>query len=117
MHASGAGRSDGPRLIYRAGPSVFHLVLVAVLLLILAASLLGGMLLALVVPERPNLVLAAVAMIATTDGRRVTSALTGSRFALHRGESTHDHGSDLLQPARPARAAIEAHRRWLHGAR
>lgn len=47
------------------------------------------------------------------DGRHVTSALTGSRFALRRGESTFDHGPDLLQPARPTRAAIDAHRRWL----
>ncbi|MGP9539660.1 PH domain-containing protein [Brachybacterium sp. AOP43-C2-M15] len=55
-------------------------------------------------------------VIVTRDGQRATSALTGSRFALYRGESTFDHGQDLLQPARPARAAIDTHRRFLHGA-
>ncbi|ATG51745.1 hypothetical protein CFK38_09575 [Brachybacterium vulturis] len=55
-------------------------------------------------------------VIVARDGRRVTSALTGSRFALYRGESTFENGPDLLQPARPARAAIDTHRRWLHGA-
>ncbi len=55
-------------------------------------------------------------VVVLRDGRRIRSALTGSRFALYRGESIHDHGSDLLQPARPTRAAIDTHRRWLHGA-
>lgn len=56
-------------------------------------------------------------VVVLRDGRRVRCALTGSRFALHRGESMFDHGSDLLQPARPTRAAIDAHRRWLRGGR
>ncbi|WP_394214195.1 PH domain-containing protein [Brachybacterium vulturis] len=173
MSTPGSGRAGEPRLVYRAGPSIPFKVLIGAVLAILAISLLGGMLLALLVPERPHLLLAAAALvmlvvlggaiglllhpafsvttrgmevrgylrtrrldwpevalveidrslmnrgavvIVTRDGRRVTIALTGSRFALYRGESTFDHGPDLLQPARPARAAIDTHRRWLHGA-
>lgn len=162
----------GPRLVYRAGPSWLYKLLVAALLTILTITLLGGALLAALVPRRPQVVLVAVCLlllvglgstlalllrpaflvtsdgvvvrgylrthrlawsdialvevdralmnrgatvVVTRDGRRVTSALTGSRFALYRGESAHDHGPDLLQPARPTRAAIDMHRRWLHG--
>lgn len=173
MSTPGTGREGEPRLVYRAGPSILYKLLIGAVLAILAVSLLGGALLALLVPQRPHLLLAAVALmmlivlggavglllrpafrvttagmevrgylsthrldwaevavieidrslmnrgavvIVARDGRRVTSALTGSRFALYRGESTFDHGADLLQPARPARAAIDTHRRWLHGA-
>ena len=54
-------------------------------------------------------------VIVTLDGRRLKSALTNSHSTLYRGESPYDHGPDLMHAARPARAAIETHRRWLHG--
>jgi len=168
-----AARGSAAQLVYRAGASHLYRVLLGLVLAVLTVTLLGGMLLALLVPERPHLLLAAVALvmllvlagaivlllrpsfrvttqglevrgplstrrlgwsevavveidhsltnrgavvIATKDGRRITSALTGSRFALYRGEPISDHGHDLMQPARPARAAIDTHRRWLHGA-
>lgn len=173
MTASAPSSVPPPRLLYRAGPSILFRVVVSILLLALTFTLLSGALLALLVPDRPHLPLAGLAVLmwillggalalvlrpsfrvssqgievrgylSTTrlswpqialidvdhalmnrgatvvvlhDGRRVTSALTGSRFALYRGESVHDHGPDLLQPARPTRAAIDAHQRWLHGA-
>lgn len=53
-------------------------------------------------------------VVVTHDGRRVRSELTAARSAVRRGESTSDHGPDLLQPARPTRAAIQAHREYLH---
>lgn len=49
------------------------------------------------------------------DGRRLGSPLTEARAAMRRGERTSDHGADLKHPARPALAAIDAHRRWLRG--
>lgn len=49
------------------------------------------------------------------DGSRVRSAVTGARYAIRRGESTSDHGPSLRGPARPTRAAIHAHRRYLGG--
>ena len=49
------------------------------------------------------------------DGRRIGAPITEARSAMRRGESVFDHGSDLMQPARPTRAAIDAHRRWLRG--
>ncbi|WP_129658125.1 PH domain-containing protein [Rothia halotolerans] len=49
------------------------------------------------------------------DGTTVRSPITAARSAIRRGESTFDHGADLKSPARPARAAIEAHRRYLRG--
>jgi hypothetical protein len=49
------------------------------------------------------------------DGSTVRSPLTAARSAIRRGESAYDHGADLRSPARPARAAIEAHRRYLRG--
>lgn len=54
-------------------------------------------------------------VVRRADGQRFRSAITGARYALRRGESTLDHGHDLLQPARPTRAAIDAHRRYLAG--
>lgn len=172
MSSHDASRQGEPRLIYRAGPSVLYMIPVGVLLMIFTATMLGGILLALLIPEEPNLVLAGATLVpllvlgaavvlllrpafrvttagvelrgclssrtltwpeiavieidrslmnrgavvvVTKEGRRVTSALTGSRYAMRRGESTFDHGPDLLQPARPARAAIDTHRRWLDG--
>ena len=55
-------------------------------------------------------------VIVTRDGRRLKTALTNSHNTLYRGEQLADHGPDLMHPARPARAAIDTHRRWLHGA-
>ena len=52
-------------------------------------------------------------VVVTHSGRRVRSELTSPRYALRRGEPTADHGEDLLFPARPTRAAIEAHRDFL----
>ncbi|EWS82962.1 PH domain-containing protein [Brachybacterium phenoliresistens] len=52
-------------------------------------------------------------VVVTRDGRRVRSELTAARYALRRGESVSDHGPDLLQPARPTRAAIQAHQEHL----
>ncbi|MBB5831158.1 PH domain-containing protein [Brachybacterium aquaticum] len=49
------------------------------------------------------------------DGRRIRAPITEARSAMRRGESTWDHGPDLTAPARPTRAAIDAHRRWLRG--
>lgn len=157
-------------VLYRARCGLLMRIPVPVLCLVVAGPFLLGAALALVVPERPDILLAVVcvgimalgvcplppllhpASIVSTqgieirghvrrervpweriavievdhalmnkgatvvvlhDGRHVTSALTGSRFALRRGESTVDHGPDLPQPARPPRAAIDAHRRWL----
>ena len=51
------------------------------------------------------------------DGRRIGAPITEARSAMRRGESVFDHGSDLMQPARPTRAAIDAHRWWLRGGR
>lgn len=172
MSAPGAEQADEPSLIYRAGPSPLYKIMVAVLLLILIVPLLGWTALALLVPERPMLLLAAAPLlplalfggmlllmlrpaftvtsrgvelrgcfstrsvdwpgvrvveidrywfhrggvvIVTRDGRRLKSALTNSRNTLYRGEPLADHGPDLMHAARPARAAIETHRRWLHG--
>lgn len=53
------------------------------------------------------------ALIVMNDGRRIRAPLTAARFALWRGESPLDHGGDLLAPARPTRAAIDAHRDFI----
>lgn len=63
----------------------------------------------------PALMNRGATVVVRRDGSRVRSAITGSRFTVHRGESPMDHGQDLLQPARPTRAAIDAHRRWGRG--
>lgn len=55
-------------------------------------------------------------VVVTRDGRRRRSELTAARWALRRGERTSDHGSSLTDPARPTRAAIAAHRDYLHRA-
>lgn len=172
MSGPGAEQESGPGLIYRAGPSALYKIMVAVLLLIGSVPLLGWTALALLVPERPTLLLAAAPLlplalfggmplpilrpaftvtswsvelrgcfstrsvdwpgvrvveidrywlnrggivIVTRDGRRLKSALTHSHNTLYRGEPLTDHGPDLMHAARPARAAIETHRRWLHG--
>jgi hypothetical protein len=161
-----------PAVLYRARPGPLIIALVVVLLSVITLSLLGGLLLALLLPERPHWVLAAVCLlimvvldalvllllrpsftvstagivdrallstrripwseiaaieiepaamdrgatvIVRRDGRRVRSGLTSSRRALYRGESPFDHGPDLLHPARPTRAASDAHRRYLRG--
>ncbi|UYG16052.1 PH domain-containing protein [Brachybacterium huguangmaarense] len=49
------------------------------------------------------------------DGTVVRSPITAARFALRRGESPDDHGPDIRSPARPVRAAVDAHRRYLRG--
>lgn len=54
-------------------------------------------------------------VVVTRSGTRVGSSITAASFALRRGESTYDHGPDLRHPAIPARAAIDAHQRYLHG--
>ncbi|MCG7308567.1 hypothetical protein [Brachybacterium sp. ACRRE] len=55
-------------------------------------------------------------MVVLNDGRRIRVPLTAARFALWRGESPLDHGRDLLAPARPVRAAIDAHRTFIASA-
>ena len=55
------------------------------------------------------------AVVVTRDGKRTASSITAARFALRRGESTYDHGPELLHPAIPVRAAIDAHQRYLRG--
>lgn len=52
-------------------------------------------------------------VIVRRDGTRVRSELTAARSAIRRGESTFDHGPDLMQPARPTRAAMQAHQEFL----
>lgn len=54
-------------------------------------------------------------LVVLHDGRRVGAPITEARSAMRRGESTRDHGPRLTEPARPTRAAIDAHRRWLRG--
>ncbi|EWS82960.1 hypothetical protein [Brachybacterium phenoliresistens] len=161
-------------VLYRAAPGVLVRVLVTLVLVGHALTMIASLLLALLVPERPHVLLALVVLlgwgltgVAITlllrpafevradgivdrrylggrripweeitvievdrslmnrggtvvvlhDGRRLRPAITNARFAMSRGESTSDHGPDLLQPARPARAAIDGHRRWLRGER
>lgn len=53
--------------------------------------------------------------VITRDGRAVTAMVTSSNYALWRGESPWDHGSDLRAGGRPAQAAIDAHQRHLRG--
>lgn len=161
-----------PAVLYRARPGPLIIALVVLLLSVITLFVLGGVLLALLLPERPNWLLAAVCLLLTVvldalvllllrpsftvstagivdravlstrriswpevavielepaamdrgatvivlrDGRRLRSGITSSRRALYRGESPVDHGPDLLRPARPTRAAIDAHRRYLRG--
>ncbi|MFC0673348.1 hypothetical protein [Brachybacterium hainanense] len=80
--------------------AAFYVIMMLVILALHLLAMIAGLLLALLVPERPHV---------------LRPAITTARFALSRGESTSDHGPDLLQPARPARAAIDVHRRWLRG--
>lgn len=56
-------------------------------------------------------------LLAPHDGRRLGSPITEARSAMRRGERTRDHGPDLMTPARPTRAAIDAHVRFLRGHR
>lgn len=46
---------------------------------------------------------------------QVLCTITEARSAMRRGERTSDHGPGLRGAARPTRAAIDAHRRWLRG--
>lgn len=55
------------------------------------------------------------AVVVRRDGTRIGSGVTAARYAIRRGESTFDHGPQLLHPARPVRAAIDAHQRYLRG--
>jgi hypothetical protein len=55
------------------------------------------------------------ALVVRRDGTRVGSPVTAARYAMRRGESTFDHGPQLLDAAFPVRAAIDAHRRYLRG--
>lgn len=55
------------------------------------------------------------AVVVTRSGSRIGSPVTSARFAMRRGESTYDHGPQLLHPAIPVRAAIDAHQRYLRG--
>lgn len=55
------------------------------------------------------------AVVVRRDGTRVGSPVTAARYAMRRGESTFDHGPELLHPAIPVRAAIDAHQRYLRG--
>lgn len=55
------------------------------------------------------------AVVVTRDGNRTPSSITAARFAMRRGESTYDHGPELLHPAVPVRVAIDAHQRYLRG--
>lgn len=55
------------------------------------------------------------AVVVTRSGQRIGSAVTSARFAMRRGESPFDHGPQLLHPAIPVRAAIDAHQRYLRG--
>lgn len=55
------------------------------------------------------------AVVVTRSGQRIGSAVTSARFAMRRGESAFDHGPQLLHPAIPVRAAIDAHQRYLRG--
>lgn len=54
-------------------------------------------------------------VVVTRSGRRVGSPITGARSAFRRGESAADHGPDLLQPALPTRAVLEAWERHRRG--
>lgn len=63
MSTQGADRQGDPSLVYRAGPSILYTMVICALLAVLAVSLLGGMLLALLVPQRPHLLLAAVSLV------------------------------------------------------
>ncbi|ATG54593.1 hypothetical protein CFK41_07315 [Brachybacterium ginsengisoli] len=54
-------------------------------------------------------------MVVLRDGRRIGAPITAARSAMRRGERTSDHGPGLRGAARPTRAAIDAHRRWLSG--
>ena len=55
------------------------------------------------------------ALVVRHDGTRVGAPVTAARYAMRRGESTFDHGPQLLDAAIPVRAAIDAHRRYLRG--
>lgn len=55
------------------------------------------------------------ALVIRRDGTQVGSSVTAARYAMRRGESTFDHGPELLHPAIPVRAAIDAHQRYLRG--
>lgn len=65
-----------------------------------------------VVEVERNLVGRGATVIITRAGHRYRSAITEARSAQRRGEATADHGHDLLQPARPTRAAIAAHQAY-----
>lgn len=54
-------------------------------------------------------------VVVTRSGQRIGSVITETRTAMRRGESRFDHGPDLMQPAKPTRAAIDAHQRYLRG--
>ena len=54
-------------------------------------------------------------LVVRHDGTRVGSPVTAARYAMRRGESTFDHGPQLLDVAIPVRAAIDAHQRYLRG--
>ncbi|MFC7621947.1 PH domain-containing protein [Microlunatus sp. GCM10028923] len=54
-------------------------------------------------------------VVVTRTGRRVGSVVTGARSAFRRGEAASDHGPDLLQPAIPTRAALDARERHCRG--
>lgn len=48
-------------------------------------------------------------------GRQIGAPITAARSAMRRGEHSRDHGLDFRSPARPTKAAMDAHRRWLRG--
>jgi len=82
-------------VLYRAAPGVLVRVLVTLALIGHALTMGAALLLALLVPERPHVLLALVIVLGW--------GLTGSPSPSF--------------CARPARAAIDGHRRWLRGAR
>lgn len=68
-----------------------------------------------VIQLEQNLMYRGQAVVVTRSGSRIGSPVTSARFAMRRGESTYDHGPQLLHPAVPVRTAIDAHQRYLRG--